>query len=185
MPALIFFAIVFCSVFIKFAPFGTAVIIDRRTHYCKTKPRGGFYFFNPLTDEVTTMISTIPYTKQYSEIFETYDSNFVRLTFSVTYHAESVESVLAHLKADKRSIDDLIKCAVDSTISSFDLNNVRLNLQNISEEIKNRMALSVSPFGFIIDNYISLNLSPINNTLGKGKKFKPHVCKSDGPISYN
>ncbi len=172
-------------IFIRFTPFGTAVIIDRKTHYCKTKPRGGFYFFNPATDKITTMISTAPYTKQYSEIFETNDSIFLKISFSVTYHAESVAEVLAHLKADKRSIDDIIKCAVDSTVSSFNMSNFKTNLPVIANEIRRRMTLSVSPFGFIIDNYSTLNLYAVHDSIGKANRFKPHVCKDDGPIAYN
>lgn len=185
MDFIFFLVIIFFVFFIRIAPADTAVIIDRKTHYCKTKPHGGIYFFNPLTDKVTTVISTTPYSKQYSEIFETYDSTFVRLSFRVTYQAENVENVLAHLKADRRSIDDIIKCAVASTISSFDFNNVRMNMRSISKEIQDRMALAVSPFGFIINNYTSLLVTPVPEDVGKANKFVPHVCKSDGPISYN
>lgn len=183
LPTLITWAIILGFAFIRFAPFGTAVIIDRKTHYCKTKPRGGFYFFNPITDKVTTYISPIPYTKPYFDIFETYDTKYLKVSFSVTYHAESVEAVLLHLKNDKRSIDDLIKCAVDSTLSSFEQKYILSNRFDISKEIKNRMALACIPFGFVIDTFVVTQFETMPDS-AKHEKFKPHVCRDDGPIQY-
>lgn len=184
LPTIIAWAIILGIVFIRFAPFGTAVIVDRKTHYCKTKPRGGFYFFNPFTDKVTTYISPIPFTKPYFDIFETYDTKYLKVSFSVTYHAESVEAVLLHLKNDKRSIDDLIKCAVDSTLSSFDQKDILNNRFDLSKEIKNRMALACIPFGFVIDAFIITQFIPMDNS-AKNQKFRPHVCRDDGPIQIN
>ena len=178
---LLIFSMIF---FIRYTPFGTAVIVDRKTHYCKTKPRGGFYFFNPLTDKITTYISTTPYTKTYSEIFETNDSNYVQVNFSVTYHAESVEAVLLHLKNDKRSIDDIIKCAVYSTVSSFDQKYIYVRRLPITEEIKNRMTLACIPFGFIIDSFTIAQIMNMPQSFAN-QKFKPHVCRDDGPIDFN
>lgn len=181
---MIFWLIIFAFVFIRFTPFGTAVIVDRKTHYCKTKPRGGFYFFNPFTDKITTYISTTPYTKYYSDIFETNDTKYLKVNFAVTYHAESVDAVLLHLKNDKRSIDDIIKCAVDSTLSSFDEKYIYRNSSDITQEIKNRMALACIPFGFIIDYFGIKQFMPMPDA-SADQKFKPHVCKDAGPIQFN
>lgn len=181
---MVFWLIVLALVFIRFTPFGTAVIVDRKTHYCKTKPRGGFYFFNPFTDKITTYISTTPYTKYYSDIFETNDTKYLKVNFAVTYHAESVDAVLLHLKNDKRSIDDIIKCAVDSTLSSFDQKYIYNNRPDITQEIKNRMALACIPFGFIIDSFGITQFMPMPDS-SADQKFKPHVCKDDGPIQFN
>lgn len=167
--------------FVKYTPFGDAVIVDRKSHYCKTKPRGGFYFFNPFTDEITTYISTNPYSQHYYDVFKTHDSHYVRVAFSVTYRAESVEEVLLHLKNDKRSINDIIKCAVDSTFSSFTLNYICNNKTLITNELKNRMALACIPFGFIIDNVSILGVTALPDS-SANLKFEPHVCRDDGPI---
>ncbi|MBO5178947.1 MAG: hypothetical protein J6B87_01180 [Clostridia bacterium] len=176
--------ILFLISFIRYTPFGTAVIVDRKTHYCKTKPRGGFYFFNPFTDKVTTYISTTPYTKYYSDIFETNDTKYLKVSFSVTYHAESVDAVLLHLKNDKRSIDDIIKCAVDSTLSSFDQKYIYNNRPDITQEIKNRMALACIPFGFIIDSFGITQIMSMPDS-SANQKFTPHVCRDDGPIKFS
>lgn len=181
---MIFWLIVLALVFIRFTPFGTAVIVDRKTHYCKTKPRGGFYFFNPFTDKITTYISTTPYTKYYSDIFETNDTKYLKVNFAVTYHAESVDAVLLHLKNDKRSIDDIIKCAVDSTLSSFDQKYIYKNHVDITQETKNRMALACIPFGFIIDSFNITQFMPMPDS-SANQKFRPHVCKDDGPIQFS
>lgn len=184
LSTIIFWAIIAGFTFIRFAPLGTAVIVDRKTHYCKTKPRGGFYFFNPFTDKVTTQISITPYSKTYFDVFETYDTKYLKVTFSVTYHAESVEAVLLHLKNDKRSIDDIIKCAIDSTLSSFEQKYIYSNRPDITREIKNRMALACIPFGFIIDSFSIIQLMSMPDS-AKHEKFKPHVCRDDGPIQIN
>lgn len=179
------FIFIFCLLFIRCAPLGTAVIVDRKTHYCKTKPRGGFYIFNPLTDQITTVISTSPTTKVYSGIFETYDTFFKSFSFSVTYHAESVEEVLHHLKADKRSIDDIIMSAASSTISSFAAKDFMTNFSEISDEVTRRVTLSVYTFGLIIDKCSVINFETVETSIGEAKKFKSHVCRDDGPITYN
>lgn len=173
------FQLIVCC--IRFTPFGTAVIIDRKTHYCKTKPHGGFYFFNFMTDEITTYISTKPHTNNYYEVFETHDSYYIKACFSVTYRAENVENVLLHLKNDKRSINDIIKCAVDSTFSSFTLDYICNEKSLITDELKNRMALACIPFGFIIDN-VSISTVTALPDESANLKFKPHVCRDDGPI---
>lgn len=182
MTMLVVLFFIFIVFFVKYTPFGDAVIIDRKTHYCKTKPRGGFYFFNPFTDEVTTYISTKPHSKVYAEVFETHDFHYTRVTFHVTYRAENVEDVLLHLKNDKRSINDIIKCSVDSTFSSFDIDYIYKNQSLITAELKNRMALACIPFGFIIENVSILGLVELSDGSGAKLKFKPHVCRDDGPI---
>ena len=51
---IIILIIIFGS-FIKFVPANTVIIVDRNSHYLKTK-RSGMYLFNPATDKVTTKI---------------------------------------------------------------------------------------------------------------------------------
>lgn len=181
MAFLILLILIIVFNFIKYTPFGDAVIVDRKTHYCKTKPRGGFYFFNPFTDKVTTYISTKPHSNGYSEIFETHDFHYIKTSFYVTYRAENIKEVLSHLKNDKRSIDDIIKCSVDSTFSSFDMDYIYNNKSLITNELKNRMALACIPFGFIIENVSILNYTKLSSG-SENLKFKPHVCRDDGPI---
>lgn len=184
LPSMVVYGVIFCAIFIRYTPFGTAVIVDRKTHYCKTKPRGGLYFFNPFTDKITTCISTTQTSKSYSDIFETYDTNYIRVSFNVTYHAESVDAVLLHLKNDKRSIDDLIKCAIDSTFSSFEKPYIFSNQFEVSKEAARRATLACIPFAIIIDSLSITNMTSLPQSYAQ-HKFKPHVCKSDGPIDFN
>ena len=78
MEAIILIVIIFfIGNFLKAVPANTVIIIDRNSHYLKTK-KSGFYFFNPATDKVTTKISKYIINKNYSDFFETHDGKTVR-----------------------------------------------------------------------------------------------------------
>ena len=113
MGIIIFVIIIILSVFVKVVPANSIIIVDRNSHYLKTK-RGGFYFFNPSTDKVTTQISKLQTNKLYSDVFETHDGKLVRVVFCVTYHAEDLDEVLSALERVRRSIDDVMNSSVYS-----------------------------------------------------------------------
>ena len=103
-----FVAIFIFVIYIKRVPPHTVLIIDRDSHYLKTK-KNGFYFFNPSRDKVTTEISKRKIRKNYINSFETHDGAIVIVQFSVEYHAEDIDSVLRALELVRRSVDDVLE----------------------------------------------------------------------------
>ena len=105
-------------------PDNTTIIIDRNSHFHKKKKRG-YYFFNPSTDVVTTQISLHDITEIYTNVFKTHDDLYWELKFSATYHAIDMNMVLSSLQDSRRSIYDVVNCAVETvmaTLSAKDIN---------------------------------------------------------------
>ena len=107
--------------------------------------------------------------------------NFLEVDYKNTLR-EMFTVLLESIK--KRSIDDIIKCAIDSTLSSFDQKYIFNNRSDITQEIKNRMALACIPFGFIIDSFGMTQIMSMPDS-SANQKFKPHVCRDDGPIQFD
>lgn len=168
--------------FIKKVPNNTALIIDRNTHYHKTVLHG-FYTFNPRTDFVTTQISTSPTHVTYTNIFETHDSVFFNVTFSVSYKTSNVEKVLDSLKSSRRSIYDVINSTVDNEFFSFDA--IGLRNSAVHEEIKRKLASNLSSFYIDFINFQTISIQSIYEETGRKMKFKKHISNGDSPIKFS
>ncbi len=131
------------SPFLKKVPNKGAVIIDRNSHYHKQR-RFGFYIFNPVTDFVTTIISTNPTTLSYTMVFETHDVKYVSINYSVTYKTDDVDLVLENLKSSRRSIYDIINSSFEYVTSSFMSSD--LNAASLLKELPFNLRRYVSPF---------------------------------------
>lgn len=180
---LIFLIFVFIN-FIKTVPANTVIIVDRNSHYLKTKRRG-FYFFNPATDKVTTKISTYQLSKSYMENFETHDGKIVRVSFSVRYHAENLEDVLAALASARRSIDDVMNGSIYWSVNNLSLSDFIHTPIVLSSEAKPKLLSEATELKIKIDEFHINNIAELPATLNV-VPFKPHLSThSSGPIRFN
>ncbi|MBQ9280119.1 MAG: hypothetical protein IJ215_03640 [Clostridia bacterium] len=178
---IIFFVVIISLSFIRKVPTNTVLIIDRHSHYLKTKRRG-FYFFNPATDKITTEIAKRHITKQYIDNFETHDGYIARIAFTVEYHAENIEAVLQALASARRSVDDVMNGAIywaARNLSLSDFKNTSIALMNEARPIL------ISESGELevkIDQFYINNITPIPSS-AHVPVFRPHTSSySLGPI---
>lgn len=184
MPLILFLSIIFfCTLIslIKRVPKGTVYIIDKHTHYHKTV-KNGFFILNPMSHTITTKISINPITVRYADIFETEDGKNIFISFYVTYSAKNMEDVLYNLEKVRRSIDDILKSCMYSTMLS--LNSKILSKSLIMRVFKYNLESQAMSFGLNIHNF---DVIQINTTYTTNKPFKPHKNYSDSPdpIKYN
>lgn len=185
MEFLIFLIIiVLCICYFRIVPPDTVVIVDRNSHYLKTK-KHGIYFFNPKTDKVTTEISTNKLSKYYSNIFETDDGKVVYISFYATYHAENIDSVLNSLKSARRSIYDIMNSSIYWATNNLnekdiiDQKNALLYKEAYEKLISEARVLNIS-----IDEFLITSISRLSNS-SNNEPFKPHLNSyTQGPIRY-
>ena len=180
---IIFILIVFIGNFIKVVPANTVLIVDRKSHYLKTK-KHGLFLFNPATDKITTKISINKLNKFYSNDFETHDGRIVRIAFSVQYHAENLDSVLDSLKSARRSVDDIINSSVYWGVRNLCFNDFYTNADLLDNEIHQKLLSEARELNIKIDQFYITGMSETTNLPGV-KPFKPHLNSySSGPIKY-
>ncbi len=163
--------------FLRKVPKDTALVIDRNGHYLKTK-RSGFYIFNPSTDEVTSKISTYPSTKYYNNVFETHDSRFYRIGFMVIYKAEDLEQVLSSLSDSRRSIDDVINCAMETLVASCVAKEMT-NYPELNERYFSQLEYMLEPFYIDVTKTSIQSIQTLTEDYGRENKFERHVSGSD------
>lgn len=180
----IIFLIIILSNFIKIVPKNTVIIVDRNSHYLKTK-RHGMYLFWPATDKITTRISTNKLYKLYTNDFETHDGKIVRIPFSVEYHANNLEAVLDSLKSARRSIDDIMNASVYWAVNNLCLSDFHSQTHILDNEIRPKLLSEARELNIQIDKFYIASITDVT-TLPGVKPFKPHLNSfSSGPIKYN
>lgn len=178
---LIIIVVLILNRYIKKTPPNTALIIDRNTHYHKTVLHG-FYLFNPKTDFITTQISTNTTQINYSSVFETHDSRFYHMNFSVSYKTNNIESVLDSLKSSRRSIYDVINSTISSTFFNFEAR--KLSEIEFKEELLRELRSNLAAFYIELQNFKIISMSEIPANIGKDKKFKKHISQGNSPIKF-
>ena len=170
---------------IRRVPRGTVYIVDRNTHYHKTV-KHGFFFFNPITDRITTEISITPKTKQYQNYYETEDGKVCLIVLAITYSAQDVEDVLYNLSATRRSIDDVIQGAMYHAVLSLRIPEI--NVQTLSREFERNISSQVLGLCINVHNFNIKYLDKASYRLQQVNVFKPHKSRSlgndNGPFTY-
>ena len=180
---IIFLLIIFCLFFIRVVPTNTVLIVDRNSHYLKTK-KNGIFFFNPFTDEITTMISTNELSKTYTNIYETHDGYIFSVSLYVRYHATNLDDVLFGLKNVRRSINDVMQGCVYWSVRNLGFSDLNSNSAILSQEIVNKLLSEAQELHISIDAYKVLNIIRVEST-DTSKCFKPHLSSSSsGPIKF-
>ena len=179
---ILFLVIIFLGSFVKKVPLNTVIVIDRNTHYCKTK-RHGYYFFNPKTDVVTTKISTNIVTEIYRNVFETHDSCFYELNFAVSYKATDLEMVLSSLQDSRRSIYDVINCAVETVVATFSDQDMNYKT-DLNTPIFHQLESMLEPFYIDVTAFKLYTRTKLISEIGEQRKFRKHVSRGDSPIVF-
>lgn len=170
--------------FIKTVPANTVIIVDRNSHYLKTK-RSGFYFFNPSTDKITTQISKSKISKSYIENFETHDGKLVRVSFEVEYHAQNMDDVLAALESVRRSVDDVMNGSIYWSVNNLSLSDFANTPITLLSEVKPKLISEATELKIIIDDFQINNITALPYGVNI-TPFKPHLSShSTGPIKFN
>ncbi len=182
---LIFIVVIFSLAYIKVVPNNTVVIIDRNSHYLKTK-KHGLYFFNPKTDKVTTEISKLPLTRNYSNFFETDDGMIFLIDFCATYHTENIDDTLVSLKSARRSIYDIMNSSVYWATNNLNARDIKFTSSTLLyKETYEKLITEARTLNIIVDDFKITNIVQINNRTNM-EPFKPHLNSyTMGPIRYN
>lgn len=186
MTALLLILIfIFIGFYVKIVPTNTVVIIDRNSHYLKTK-KHGLYFFNPKTDKVTTQISKQQISQYYTNYFETDDGKTIQVSFCATYHTDDLESVLNSLKSARRSIYDIMNSSIYWAANNLTLNDIMTtNFTLLYKEATEKLMAEARTLNITIDTFKLLRVSQVMQT-SSIEPFKPHLNSfSRGPIRYN
>lgn len=166
--------------YVKVVPSGTVIIIDRNSHFHKKK-YGGYYFFNPRTDKVTTIISKMPVTETYTNVFRTHDDTFVQVRFSTTYKAEDISMVLSSLEDSRRSIYDVINCSVEMVIKTLVTKKDNYKTQ-VESAIFHQLESMLEPFYIDVTSFKLYSITPLSEAYGKTLEFHKHVSDGDNPF---
>ena len=168
---------------IRKVPANTTIIIDRNTHFHKKKSHG-YYFFNSRTDKITSKISTNEVSELYFNTFETHDSGFYKIVFSVIYKSEDINMTLSALEDSRRSIYDVVNCSMETTIASFrnsDFTNSSI-YQNLHEAAFSQLESMLEPFYIDVIDLRIINIISVNSNEGVATKFTKHVSSGDDPL---
>lgn len=185
MQLIILLIILVAIIYIKKVPANTVIIIDRNSHYLKTK-KSGFYFFNPKTDKITTKISKQQITQYYTNYFETDDGKIIQVAFSSTYHADNLENVLDALKSARRSIYDIMNSSIYWAANNLNINDIMLtSFTLLRKEAYEKLIAEARTLNISIDNFKILQVTQVGRSPSI-EPFKPHLNSfSRGPIRYN
>ena len=148
--------IIILGTIFKTVPSNTVIIIDRNSHYLKTK-RNGIYFFWPSTDRVTTKISTNSIQKFYIEDFKTEDEKMVRISFYVKYYTDDVDSVLKALKDAKTSIDNIIITSVYNVIKQMSFKVACSGAKILTNDITNLLISEAQKYNIKVSHFSITN----------------------------
>ena len=176
--------ILFFSGIIRFVPANTVYIIDRNSHYLKTK-KSGLFFFWPATDKITTKISINHLYKYYTNAFETHDGKIVRVDFNVEYHAENLEAVLTSLESVRRSVNDIMNSSVYWAVHALNISDFYNKPDLLKNEILPKLTAEATELSIVVDKFnltSIVDVSFVQNIV----PFKPHLSSyNSGPIKFN
>ena len=185
MEGILFIIIFLCIVFIRVVPSRTIVIIDRNSHYLKTR-RFGIYFFNPKTDKITSQISLDKTKRFYNNNYETHDGEILQISFNAEYHAEKLDDVIDALASNRRSIDDVMESSIYWAARNLTYQDIVRNTSTIYMDAKQKLTSEALELGVIIDSF---KITSINKAVYSRPEqvFKPHTSRSSesGPLQYH
>lgn len=180
---IIIISVILWASFIRKVPPNTVIIIDRNSHYHKTKKRG-YYFFNSKTDQITTKISTNPIRETYGNIFKTHDDKYYELNYSFEYKAtEGIDKVLSSLQDSRRSIYDVVNCAVETVVLTFSQKDVTQGAFKNNETFFKQLETMLEPFYIDATSFRAHFYREVPEAYGTLHKFTKHVPSSNGIIS--
>lgn len=169
MEILVVIIILLC--FVRKVPPNTLIIIDRNSHYHKTK-RSGFYFMGT-NDKVTTKISLTPSYRTLTDYYETDDGKIIAVTISCFYHAHNLDTVQQSLANVRRSIDDILKSSVYFAVGNFTYSQIMAtNRHDFDDRVSDNLVGELESIGVSVS---SSRVAIVPNVAYGVRCFKPHV----------
>ena len=127
------------------------------------------------------MISTNEITEKYSNIFKTHDDNYYELIFSFSYKALDINMVLSSLQDSRRSIYDIVNCAVETVVASLGFLDLPQK-DNLNATIFRQLESMLEPFYIDATNFRLMSYRKVEPLYGRAHKFNKHVSSSDNPV---
>ncbi len=185
MSLILFIVIIIIMVLatrLKRVPPNTTIIIDRNTHFHKKK-RHGYYFFNPRTDKITTIVSTHPIRETYVNAFKTHEDTYYNVRFTMTYICKEPEQTLDSLSDSRRSIYDIANCAAETlfgTLTRKDI--VSSSLEDLNPRLFHQLEATLEYFYIDVTEAYIINYSLLNEEVGRNLLFRKHEPSGGNPI---
>ena len=173
MDIIIFLVIIFLC-FVRKVPPNTVLIIDKNSHYHKTK-RNGYYLLTKGC-KVTTMISTNTLTRTLTDLYETYDGQAASITVNCAYKAADLDVVLESLSNIRRSIDDIIKSSAYFAANNYNGQDIKRETAEFANKIRDNLVSELSTLGVTL---VGLSVTSQIYQYPSKKYFKPHVSGHD------
>lgn len=182
MSSIIWLIVLFCVLCVKKVPPNTVIIIDKNSHYLKTK-KSGFYLMLP-GYKVTTKISSNNLTRTLRDTYETYDGKAAIISATCTYQSTDISATIESLANVRRSIDDIIKSSVYFATNNYKFsdmytfsNSTRLT-NEYKEKVFDNMRLELDEIGVVLTNF-SIKILAYTTEQTSLTYFKPHVSSHD------
>lgn len=167
--------IIILLLFLKKVPPNTVVIIDKNSHYCKTRT-SGWYFLWP-NMKVTTMISTQTLTRNLQDFYESYDGKPVSILISCSYKAQDLSTVIESLSQMRRSIDDIIKSSAYFAAHNYRAADMLMLREEFEQKVKDNLISGLDSINVSLEHLsVVIQNVPYQATL---RLFKPHVSSHD------
>lgn len=159
-------------------PRNAAIITDKNSHYYKTK-RCGVYFLEK-NEVVTSYVSKRPHKEYYIQISESRDGELFYVSYLVDYEAYDVDATLERLKFYRRSITDIIKSSLKTTIENFDFSK---QLTEFLSEASKELTSNFAPFEIRLISMKVFKISEVDES-HRSELFVPQIGSSIDPTQY-
>ena len=171
---IIIFLVIIILCFVRKVPPNTVLIIDKNSHYHKTK-RNGFYLLTKGC-KITTIISTNTLTRTLNDLYETYDGKPASITINCAYKAADLDAVLDSLSNIRRSIDDIIKSSAYFAATNYNGNDIIRESAEFVNKIRDNL---ISELNTISVTLVGLSVTTQIYQYPTKTYFKPHVNGHD------
>ena len=176
MSGIIFLIILFCVFCIRKVPPHTVIIVDKNSHYLKTK-KSGYYIMLP-GYKVTTKISTNKLFRTLSDYYETYDGQTAVISVTCGYQSTNLEDTIEDLSNVRRSIDDIIKSSVYFAVNNYNSSDIRKLSDDFKMKVYDNMRLELDEIGVVLSNF-TIRTSITTTAPYPLVYFKPHISSHD------
>lgn len=176
MSEIIFLIILFCIFCVRKVPPNTVIIVDKNSHYLKTK-KSGYYIMLP-NYKVTTKISTNKLFRTLQDCYETYDGQTAVISVTCGYQSTDLTSTIDSLANVRRSIDDIIKSSVYFAVNNYNASDIKILTEEFKMKVFDNMRLELDEIGVVLTNFTIRATVPTTAPYPL-VYFKPHVSSHD------
>ncbi len=176
MSGIVFFIILFCIFCVRKVPSNTIIIVDKNSHYLKTK-KSGYYIMLPHY-KVTTKISTNKLFRNLQDCYETYDGQAAIISVTCGYQSTDLQNTIDTLANVRRSIDDIIKSSVYFAVGNHNAFDIKILTEEFKMKVFDNMRLELDEIGVILTDF-SIRAAIPTMPQAPLVYFKPHISSHD------